>query len=69
MSSNPSGSYRASASSLATRSDAYSAAIFHDHAVNAARAVLGGDALAAAWAEGHAMSFEEAIAEALGDDE
>jgi hypothetical protein len=37
--------------------------------VNAARAVLGRDALAAAWAEGHAMSFEEAIVEALGDDE
>jgi tetratricopeptide (TPR) repeat protein len=40
----------------------------HDHAVNAARAALGEDTLAATGAEGHAMSFEEAIAHALSDD-
>jgi hypothetical protein len=45
------------------------AQVDHDHAVNAARAALVEDALAAAWAEGHAMSFEEAIAHALGGDE
>ena len=39
----------------------------HDHAVNAARAALGKDAFAAAWAEGHAMPLEEAIADALDD--
>lgn len=38
----------------------------HDHAVNAARTALGEDAFAAAWAEGHAMPLEEAIAEAVG---
>jgi hypothetical protein len=36
--------------------------------VNAARAVLGEDVLAAACAEGHAISFEEAIADALDDE-
>ncbi|MDQ5830451.1 MAG: tetratricopeptide repeat protein, partial [Actinomycetota bacterium] len=38
----------------------------HDHAANAARAALGEDAFAAAWAVGHAMSLEEAITDALG---
>jgi hypothetical protein len=37
----------------------------HDHAANAARAALGEDAFAAAWAVGHAMSLEEAITDAL----
>jgi predicted ATPase/DNA-binding XRE family transcriptional regulator len=41
----------------------------HDHAVKAARAALGEDGFADAWAEGNAMSFEEATAAALGDDE
>ncbi len=46
------------------------AQVDHDHAVNAARAALSEDAIAAALAEGHTMSsFEEAIAHALGDDE
>ena len=40
----------------------------HDQAVAAARAVLGEDAFAKAWAEGQAMSLEEAVAYALGDD-
>jgi predicted ATPase/DNA-binding XRE family transcriptional regulator len=39
----------------------------HDHAANAARAALGEDAFAAAWAVGQAMSLEEAIADALDD--
>ena len=38
----------------------------HDHAANAARAALGEDAFAAAWAVGQAMSLEEAITDALG---
>ena len=41
----------------------------HDRAVDAARAALGEEAFAAAWAVGHAMSLEEAIADAVGDDE
>jgi hypothetical protein len=41
----------------------------HDHAENAACAALGDDALGAAWSEGNAMSFEEALANALEDDE
>ena len=41
----------------------------HDHAVNAARAALGEDAFTRAWAGGHAMSLEEAITDALGDNE
>jgi predicted ATPase/DNA-binding XRE family transcriptional regulator len=40
----------------------------HDHAANAARAALGEEAFAAARAVGHAMSLEEAIADAVGDD-
>ena len=40
----------------------------HDHAASAARAAMGEDAFAAAWTAGQAMSLEEAIAEALGDD-
>ena len=39
----------------------------HDHAVNVARAALGEDAFEAAWDEGHAMSLEEAISDALDD--
>ena len=38
-------------------------------AVMAARAALGEEAWAAAFAAGHALSMEEAIAEALGDDD
>jgi hypothetical protein len=41
----------------------------HDHATNAAYAALNEDALAAAWAEGGAMSFEEAIAAALDEEQ
>ena len=41
----------------------------HDHAVNASREALGEDAFAAAWAEGSAMTLEEAIADVVGDDE
>ena len=40
----------------------------HDHASNAARAALGEDAFTTAWAVGHAMSLEEVIADALGDE-
>ncbi len=40
----------------------------HDHALNAARAALGEEAFEAAWTEGSEMTFEEAIAYALGDD-
>ena len=40
----------------------------HDHALNAARAALGGEAFEAAWTEGSEMTFEEAIAYTLGDD-
>lgn len=40
----------------------------HEHAVDAARAALGEDAFATAWAAGFAMSPGEAIAEALGDE-
>jgi tetratricopeptide (TPR) repeat protein len=40
----------------------------HDHATNAARAALGQDAFAAAWAVGHAMSLEEAITDALDNE-
>jgi predicted ATPase len=40
----------------------------HDHAANAARAALGEDAFAAAWAVGHAMSLEEAITDALDNE-
>jgi hypothetical protein len=40
----------------------------HGHASNAARAALGEDAFTTAWAVGHAMSLEEAIADALGDE-
>jgi predicted ATPase/transcriptional regulator with XRE-family HTH domain len=39
----------------------------HDHASNAAREALGEEAFEAAWAEGHAMPLEEAIADALDD--
>jgi prepilin-type processing-associated H-X9-DG protein len=38
----------------------------HNHAVNAARAALRQDAFTMAWADGHAMSVEEAITDALG---
>jgi tetratricopeptide (TPR) repeat protein len=38
----------------------------HAHAANAARALLGEDAFAAAWAEGHEMTLEEAIGHAPG---
>jgi hypothetical protein len=41
----------------------------HDCTVAAARAALGEEAFAAAWAKGHAMHFDEAIAEVLSDDE
>ena len=37
----------------------------HDHTTNAARKALGVEAFEAAWAVGHAMPFEEAIAYAL----
>ena len=37
----------------------------HDRAVAAARAALGEEAFAAAWAEGRAMTLEQAIAFAL----
>jgi hypothetical protein len=39
----------------------------HDYAVNAARAVLGEDAFAAAWEVGHVMSLEDAVAYASDD--
>ena len=41
----------------------------HDLTVAAARAALGEDAFASAWATGHALPFEEAIVDALGDDQ
>jgi hypothetical protein len=44
------------------------ARVDHDHASNAARATLGEDAFAAAWAEGYAMPLEEATADALDHD-
>ena len=40
----------------------------HDQAVQAMRAALGDEALAAAWASGQALSLEEAVALALWDD-
>ncbi|MGH3145725.1 MAG: tetratricopeptide repeat protein, partial [Rubrobacter sp.] len=40
----------------------------HDHAVDTARAALGDDAFEAAWAVGHALSLEGAVALAVGDD-
>ena len=40
----------------------------HDHAVEAAREVLGEEAFAAAWAVGHAMPLDEAIADAVGNE-
>jgi len=43
------------------------ARVDHDHASNAAREALGQDEFEAAWAEGHAMSLEEATADALDD--
>jgi predicted ATPase/class 3 adenylate cyclase len=39
----------------------------HDQAVAAARAVLGDEAFAAAWAEGRAMTLEQAVAYALDE--
>jgi hypothetical protein len=39
----------------------------HDQAVQAMRAALGDAAFAGAWAEGHALSLDEAVALALGD--
>ena len=39
------------------------------HAVKSARSALGEDAFTTAWAVGHARSLEEAITDALGDDE
>jgi hypothetical protein len=41
----------------------------HDGYIAAARAQLGEEAFAAAWAEGQAMTLEQAIDEALGADE
>jgi hypothetical protein len=41
----------------------------HDYALNAARAELGADALAAAWERGRAMPLEEAISAILDDEE
>jgi tetratricopeptide (TPR) repeat protein len=41
----------------------------HDQATNAALAALGEDAFTTAWAEGSAMTLDEAIAHAVGDDE
>ena len=41
----------------------------HDRTVAAARAALGNEAFAAAWAKGHALHLDEAITEALSDDE
>jgi hypothetical protein len=38
----------------------------HDHAIASARAALGEEAFAAAWAEGRMMTIEEAIVFALG---
>ncbi len=40
----------------------------HDRTVAAARAALGEDAFGAAWAMGHALPLEAAIADVLGDD-
>jgi non-specific serine/threonine protein kinase len=42
-----------------------SARAVHDETVTAARVGLGGDAFAAAWAEGRAMTLEQAVAYAL----
>jgi hypothetical protein len=39
----------------------------HDSQLGQARALLGKDAFAAAWAEGRALTVEQAIAEALGE--
>jgi tetratricopeptide (TPR) repeat protein len=39
----------------------------HDHTAAAARAALGEEAFAAAWAEGRAMSLEQAVSYALGN--
>ena len=39
----------------------------HDHASNAAREALGGEAFEAAWAVGRATPFDESIADALDD--
>ncbi len=41
----------------------------HDRTVAAARTARGEDAFASAWATGHALPFEEAIADAVGDDQ
>jgi hypothetical protein len=41
----------------------------HDYALNAARAELGADALAAAWERGRATPLEEAISAILHDEE
>jgi tetratricopeptide (TPR) repeat protein len=39
----------------------------HDHAADAARATLGGDAFEAAWAAGRALPLDESVVEALED--
>ncbi|HSK83839.1 MAG TPA: hypothetical protein VK902_10660 [Rubrobacter sp.] len=41
----------------------------HDRTVTAARAVLGEDTFAAAWAKGHALLLEEAIKDTLVHDQ
>ncbi|HLV79283.1 MAG TPA: tetratricopeptide repeat protein, partial [Chthonomonadaceae bacterium] len=40
--------------------------VHHERAVEAARAALGSEDFSAAWAEGHALSLEQAVALALG---
>jgi hypothetical protein len=40
----------------------------HDGCVAALRAALGAEAFATAWAEGRAMSPEQAVAHAVGED-
>ncbi|MDQ5827103.1 MAG: hypothetical protein M3441_23305 [Chloroflexota bacterium] len=41
----------------------------HDRTVAAAGEVLGGEVFAAAWAKGHALPLEEAITDAVNNDE